>query len=87
LQKSAVPASEDSLDPALTLNGEYNWQPGDPLVIWKRGAQDCFCFEEGSGLSLGNIRVQAALHYALKLRGGGSALPWRIAMSPRRPER
>jgi len=56
-------------DLALTLNGEYNWQPGDPLVIWKRGAQDGFYFEEGSGLSLDNIRVEAALHYAIKLRG------------------
>lgn len=56
-------------DRSLTLNGEFNWQAGDPIVIWKRGAQDGFCFEEGRGLSLGNIRVQAALHYAIKLRG------------------
>jgi hypothetical protein len=56
-------------DRSLTLNGEFNWQAGDPIVIWKRGAQDGLCFEEGRGLSLGNIRVQAAPHYAIKLRG------------------
>lgn len=56
-------------DRSLTLNGEFNWKAGDPMVIWKRGAQDGFCFEQGSGLFLSNIRVEAALHYAIKLRG------------------
>jgi hypothetical protein len=56
-------------DRSLTLNGEFNWRAEDPIVIWKRGAQDGFCFEQGSGLSLDNIRVEAALHYAIKLRG------------------
>lgn len=56
-------------DRALTLNGEFNWQVGDPIVIWKRGAQDGFCFEEGNGLSLGGIRVESSMHYAIKLRG------------------
>ena len=56
-------------DRSLTLGGEFNWQPGDPMVIWKRGAQDGLCFEQGSGLSIANVRVEAALHYAIKLRG------------------
>lgn len=56
-----------SLD--ATLNGEFNWHPGDPIVLWKRGAQDGLCFEDGRGLLLQNVRVESALHYAIKLRG------------------
>ncbi len=54
---------------ADTRHGVHNWEAGDPIVIWKRAAQDGFCFEEGRNLRLENIRVESALHYALKLRG------------------
>lgn len=54
---------------ADTLHGLFNWAAGDSIVIWKRAAQDGFCFEEGRNLRLENVRVESALHYAIKLRG------------------
>jgi parallel beta-helix repeat protein len=56
-------------DLSQTLNGVYNWAQGDPIVIWKRGAQDGFYFENGENLLLQNILVDSALHYSIKLRG------------------
>ena len=50
-------------------HGQYNWAIGDPIVIWKRGAQDAFSFEGGTGLSLQNVTIDSALHFAIKLRG------------------
>lgn len=56
-------------NPEITIGGKYNWSEGDPIVIWKRGAQDGICFEGGRNLSLNNIKVESSLHFAIKLRG------------------
>jgi hypothetical protein len=50
-------------------NGEYNWEVGDPIVIWKRGAQDAVTFEAGEQLWVNRLSVDSALHYAIKVRG------------------
>ncbi|MBN2712311.1 MAG: right-handed parallel beta-helix repeat-containing protein [Planctomycetes bacterium] len=56
-------------DQDQVVNGQYNWAIGDPIVIWKRGAQDGFFFEKGQKLLLKNIAVNSALHFSIKLRG------------------
>jgi len=70
----AVTVQAGSVDTTLALHARLDWRPGDPLVIWKRSAQDGFCFEEGAGLRLENLRVESAPHFALKLRGVSDAV-------------
>ena len=67
--ESKVWVHAGAFDLTKTLNGVYNWEVGDPMVIWKRGAQDALVFEEGEGLVLKNITLDSALHYGIKLRG------------------
>ena len=69
LKKGIIRVRAGKFDLNKTINGTYNWSLGDPMVIWKRGAQDGFCFEVGEGLILKNIHIDSALHYSLKCRG------------------
>lgn len=57
------------IDLEWALHAHYNWASGDPFVLWKRAGQDGFCFEAGEQLALQNVRVESALHFAIKLRG------------------
>jgi hypothetical protein len=70
------------IDMEWALHAHYNWAPGDPFVIWKRSGQDGFCFEAGKQLVLQNIRVESALHFAIKLLGIENATLSRCAVIP-----
>jgi hypothetical protein len=77
-----VTVEAGAINAEQVLHPACNWEEGDPFVIWKRAGQDGFCFEEGGRLTLANVRVESALHFAIKLRGVVGARLTRCAVSP-----
>jgi len=81
-EDGSVTVAAGWIDMEWALHAQYNWEPGDPFVMWKRAGQDGFCFEAGQQLVLQNLRVESALHFAIKLRGVEGARLSRCAVEP-----